>query len=69
MLKLCVYLHNLYTRPLLPRDERGVTSVEYGLLVALIAIAIVGSVTAFSGALNSVFGSVGNTIRQPPPAG
>ena len=29
------------------RDERGATAVEYGLMVAMIAIVIVGAVTLF----------------------
>jgi pilus assembly protein Flp/PilA len=30
-------------------DETGATAIEYGLIVALIAIAIVGSLTAVAG--------------------
>lgn len=38
-------------RPLPPRNERGATATEYGLLAGFIAIAIVGAVTAFGDAL------------------
>ena len=38
-----------------PRDELGATAVEYGLMVAFIAIAIVGGVTAFGGAVLGLF--------------
>lgn len=33
------------------RDDRGATAVEYGLMVWLIALVIIGSVTAFGQAL------------------
>jgi len=35
--------------------ERGATAVEYGLIVALIAVAIIVTVTALGGQLNLVF--------------
>ncbi len=37
------------------RDDRGATAVEYGLMVALIAVVIVGAVTAFGIAVNGLF--------------
>ena len=37
------------------RDERGATAVEYGLLVALIAIAIIVAVTALGGSISGLF--------------
>jgi pilus assembly protein Flp/PilA len=43
-------------------DERGASAVEYGLLVALIALAIVIGVTAFGGALNTFFNGLATTI-------
>jgi pilus assembly protein Flp/PilA len=44
------------------REEEGATAVEYGLLVALIAVAIVGTVTALGTSLSGLFGSVDGTI-------
>lgn len=40
------------------RDERGATSVEYGLMVAMIAIAIIGGVTVFGAGVNGLFASI-----------
>lgn len=40
------------------RDERGATAVEYGLMVACIAIAIVGGVTFFGVGVNGLFASI-----------
>lgn len=37
------------------RDERGATAVEYGLMVALIAIVIIGGVTLFGVAVSDLF--------------
>ncbi len=37
------------------RDERGATAVEYGLMVAMIAIVIVGAITVFGVAVNDLF--------------
>jgi pilus assembly protein Flp/PilA len=44
------------------RDDRGATAVEYGLMVALIAVAIIATVTALGGQLNTLFTSVKNGI-------
>lgn len=40
------------------RDEDGAAAVEYGLLVGLIAVAIIITVTALGGQLNTMFTSV-----------
>lgn len=37
------------------RDERGATAVEYGLMVALIAVFIIGAVTLLGGAISDMF--------------
>jgi len=45
------------------KDESGATAIEYGLIVALIAVVIIGAVTTLgtklSGAFNTVASSVG----------
>lgn len=42
-------------RKLPSRDERGATAVEYGLMVALIAIVIIGAVSTFGLAVSDLF--------------
>ena len=37
------------------KDERGATAVEYGLMVALIAVVIIAAVAALGGVLNTSF--------------
>ena len=43
-------------------DEEGVTAIEYGLIAALIAVFIIGSVTAVGGSLTSVFSAISTAI-------
>jgi len=43
-------------------DERGVTAVEYGIMVSLIAIVIIVAVTAIGTNLNDVFTEVADAI-------
>ena len=44
------------------RDERGATAVEYGLMVALIAIVIIGAVTLLGNNLKTLFSNVATSI-------
>ncbi len=46
----------------LRRDDRGATAVEYGLIVVLIAIAIIVAVTAVGTSLTNVFTSIANAL-------
>lgn len=43
-------------------DDRGATAVEYGLIAALIAVAIIATVTTLGGNLVNTFGSVANNM-------
>ena len=40
------------------KDEDGVTAIEYGLIAALIAVVIIGAVSAVGDGLNDIFGKV-----------
>jgi pilus assembly protein Flp/PilA len=44
------------------QDESGASAVEYGLLVALIAVAIIGAVTTLGTKLNSTFTTAGDAL-------
>lgn len=44
------------------KDESGATAIEYGLIAALIAVAIIGGVTALGGATNDTFQAVADGI-------
>jgi pilus assembly protein Flp/PilA len=45
------------------REERGATAVEYGLMVALIAIVIIAAVTLLGGNLSTLFDRIANSIN------
>jgi pilus assembly protein Flp/PilA len=45
------------------RDENGATAIEYGLIAALIAVAIIGGVTAVGTSLSSTFTSVSSNLK------
>ena len=44
------------------KDESGATAIEYGLIVALIAVVIVGVVTTIGTKLNTAFTTVKDSI-------
>ena len=44
-------------------DESGATAIEYGLIVALIAVVIITAVTTVGTKLNTSFTTVGTSIR------
>ena len=44
------------------KDESGASAVEYGLLVALIAVVIIGAVTALGTNLSSKFTEVSTAV-------
>jgi pilus assembly protein Flp/PilA len=46
----------------LTQKQRGATAVEYALIVALIALAIVVGVTAVGGGLNTAFNNISGQI-------
>ncbi len=53
-------MHNLISR--FARDELGATAIEYGLIVALIAVVIIGAVTAVGTNLGTNFNSIATAL-------
>ena len=45
-------------------EESGPTAIEYGLIAALVAVAIIAALTLLGGALSNIFGYVGNTVNN-----
>ncbi len=45
-------------------DESGATAIEYGLIAALIAVAIIPAATALGSSLSSTFNSVAVQVGQ-----
>jgi pilus assembly protein Flp/PilA len=47
---------------LFPVCDRGVTAIEYALIAALIAVVIIGAVTAMGTGVSGTFNSVGSEL-------
>ena len=45
------------------KDESGATAIEYGLIAALIALAIIVGAGALGNAINAKFTSIGTTLN------
>jgi pilus assembly protein Flp/PilA len=43
-------------------DKRGVTAMEYGLIAALIAVVIIGTVTTIGTSLNTKFQAISTAL-------
>jgi pilus assembly protein Flp/PilA len=43
-------------------DRRAVTAIEYALIAALIAVAIIGALSTLSGKIGSTFGTVASEL-------
>ncbi|HZB93280.1 MAG TPA: Flp family type IVb pilin [Stellaceae bacterium] len=48
----------------LVRDESGATAIEYGLIAALVAVAIIAGLQALAGGLNNVFSGVASRLTN-----
>lgn len=47
----------------LMKDESGATAIEYGLIAALIGVAIITGARSLGGALNNKFSNLATTIN------
>jgi pilus assembly protein Flp/PilA len=45
------------------KDESGATAIEYGLIAALISVAIIGTVTTLGTNLNTTFTTIANELQ------
>jgi len=54
MLKVFAFLQNLVTEPV-RRDDRGITSVEYGLLLFIVAAGLITALGIFTPVLAGLF--------------
>jgi len=44
------------------RSDEGATAIEYGLIAALISVALIAGATTLGGSINNTFGYVANKI-------
>ncbi|MDM9646951.1 Flp family type IVb pilin [Rhizobium sp. S163] len=49
------------------KDESGATAIEYGLIAALISVALITGATALGSKLNLMFNGLSNTIASKTP--
>ncbi len=49
-------------------DKRGVTAMEYGLIAALIAVAIIGAITTVGDNLTTVFNTIATKLQNANPS-
>ncbi|MFT4911459.1 MAG: pilus assembly protein Flp/PilA [Brevundimonas sp.] len=45
------------------RDDSGATSIEYGIILALMFLVILSALTAFGGSSSGIFNTAMNTLR------
>lgn len=45
------------------RDDRGATAIEYGLIAALIAVAVMTTVSGLGSQLNTTFSKTSSQLR------
>lgn len=45
-------------------DESGATAIEYSLIAALMAAAIIAALTTFKGDMSTAFGNIGTTLKN-----
>ena len=45
-------------------EDKGATAIEYGLICALIAIAMMGGVSALGGGSNGMWSNLANTAEE-----
>ena len=46
------------------KDESGATAIEYGLIAALVAVVIIGTLTTLGTRLNTTFHSVSSSLTR-----
>ncbi|MBX7526540.1 Flp family type IVb pilin [Qipengyuania vesicularis] len=51
----------------LGRDDQGATAVEYGLIVALIFLAMIGGVQTFGNTAISMWNNISTTVASVRP--
>lgn len=50
------------------KDESGATAIEYGLIAALISVAIIAGASSLGGSLNDTFDGLSDTMDDPAAA-
>lgn len=49
------------------KDETGATAIEYGLIAALIAVALIAALEAMGGSLSNLFNGMATKVQSKTP--
>ncbi|MEH3110254.1 Flp family type IVb pilin [Agrobacterium cavarae] len=49
------------------KDESGATAIEYGLIAALISVAMITGATTLGGKINDMFNAIGTKMDTKKP--
>jgi len=58
-------MRNLFTS--FAKDESGATAIEYGLIAALLSVAIIAAITSVKDELNTTYGTVATELANNNP--
>lgn len=60
----------MFVKPVksLLNDERGATAIEYGILAALMAVAVIGAVSILGPQLTELYEGIIPALNSPGPA-
>ena len=50
------------------KDQSGATAIEYGILAAMMAVAVIAAVTTLGTELSALFGKIATALDDVPPA-
>jgi len=50
-------------------EESGQGMVEYGLIIALVAVVLIGALVSMNGGLKNIFEKITETLKDPANAG
>jgi pilus assembly protein Flp/PilA len=48
------------------KDEAGQGMVEYGLIIALVAVVLIGALVTMNGGLQTIFGKITTAVNAAP---
>ncbi|GGG71223.1 hypothetical protein GCM10011374_39870 [Kocuria dechangensis] len=68
MLPMLVFIQNLFTdaKDRLAHEAKGATAVEYGLIIGLMAVALIAAFVILGPALQATFTDVSNEMDVTP---
>jgi len=50
------------------RDQSGATAIEYGIIVAMLAVGLIATLETFGGSLSNFFNNTASTVNAKTPS-